>query len=377
MRGPVTYSFEALQRLKTAGSAPRAALDALRIEAEKILTGPTLCVTKQKIPAASGDPHDYMSVGRYWWPNPETPDGLPYVNRDGIVNPDTQDENLFDGLAYRVHVLSLAAFYFEDQSYSDYAARQLYDWFLNPETYMNPTARYAQAIPGISDGRCCGLIDFAISYRVYDSIGILEEMGCLPEAMVSGIRNWYVKLTDWMLTHENGLEEDNMPNNHGVWYDAQLMAAAVFTDRPQLAKKICQTAYARRLKVHIKPDGSQPKELARTKGMNYSLYNLEAFMLIAMLAERIGDNRYWEPDPDRNVCILKSAVDYLYPYVKKPERFPYQELEPQNAIPRTAQMLLRLDAHFGGQGYREKAAELMGDTMRWRLEPVGSWGRDC
>ena len=376
MRGPITYSFRSLIKLKNTGAVPGAALDALREEADKIMTRHTLCVTMQKIPAASGDPHDYMSVGRYWWPNPETSDGLPYINRDGVVNPDTQDENLFDRLAHRIHVLALAAFYFEDRAYSDYAARQLYDWFLNPETYMNPTARYAQAIPGISDGRGCGLIDFAVSYWVFDSIGILEEMGCLPEATASGIREWYVKLTDWMLTHENGLEEDNMLNNHGIWYDAQILAAAVFTDRPQLAKKICTTAYTRRLRAQIEPDGSQPKELARTKGMNYSLYNLEALMLIAVLAERMGYTQYWEPDPDRGVCILKSAVDFLYPYVKEPKRFPYQELEPQNAAPRIAQMLLRLDGYFGGQGYGEKAAELMDDAMRWRMEPIEIWGAD-
>ena len=37
---------------------------------------------------ASGDKHDYMSQARYFWPDPAKPDGLPYINRDGISNPE-------------------------------------------------------------------------------------------------------------------------------------------------------------------------------------------------------------------------------------------------------------------------------------------------
>lgn len=36
----------------------------------------------------SGVRHDYMSIGPYWWPNPASADGLPYVRRDGEVNPE-------------------------------------------------------------------------------------------------------------------------------------------------------------------------------------------------------------------------------------------------------------------------------------------------
>jgi hypothetical protein len=36
----------------------------------------------------SGSKNDYMSMGPYWWPDPEKPDGLPYIRRDGEVNPE-------------------------------------------------------------------------------------------------------------------------------------------------------------------------------------------------------------------------------------------------------------------------------------------------
>ena len=37
----------------------------------------------------SGDKHDYMSLAPYFWPNPDTKDGLPYIRKDGKTNPDS------------------------------------------------------------------------------------------------------------------------------------------------------------------------------------------------------------------------------------------------------------------------------------------------
>ena len=46
--------------------------------------GPWSVMDKQHVPP-SGDKHDYMSLGPYWWPDPDKPDGLPYIRRDGEV----------------------------------------------------------------------------------------------------------------------------------------------------------------------------------------------------------------------------------------------------------------------------------------------------
>ena len=39
---------------------------------------------KVQIPP-SGDKHDYMSQGPYWWPDTTKKDGKPYIRRDGYV----------------------------------------------------------------------------------------------------------------------------------------------------------------------------------------------------------------------------------------------------------------------------------------------------
>lgn len=57
-------------------------------KARAALKAPVLHITDVQSPRSTGGPHDYYSNGDYWWPNPDTPDGLPYIQRDGQTNPD-------------------------------------------------------------------------------------------------------------------------------------------------------------------------------------------------------------------------------------------------------------------------------------------------
>ncbi len=45
--------------------------------ADRALTSETLSVIQKESTPPSGDKHDYMSIAPYWWPNPNTPNGLP------------------------------------------------------------------------------------------------------------------------------------------------------------------------------------------------------------------------------------------------------------------------------------------------------------
>ena len=67
----------------TLAAAVRAAADRAMKE------GPFSVMDKPAAPP-SGDKHDYVSMGTYWWPNPKTPNGLPYIRRDGERNPEIE-----------------------------------------------------------------------------------------------------------------------------------------------------------------------------------------------------------------------------------------------------------------------------------------------
>ncbi len=359
----ITFSGELLLDMKKTVSSN--ALAALKARAEEQLASPSINVIARKMRAPTGNPHDYASIGSYWWPNPDTPDGLPYVRRDGEVTPLAKDEMTHRLMARKVLELTLAAFYLDDEKYARGAVKALYDWHLNPETYMTPHAEYAQSIPGICSGRGIGIIDFAYSYQIFDSVAILVWLGYIDEETVDGLKRWYKEFTDWMLTSENGLAEDAEPNNHGTFYDVQILAMAIFTGREALVKKICTTAYERRFRSQIEPDGKMPLELARTMAMHYSFCNIRGFSLIANMAESQGYDEFIKPDKERGICLLKSAIDYIYPYVIHPEEFPYAESFNNDVfptIPYFALMTLTWAAsHFPSDGYGEKI-KVLGET---------------
>ena len=48
-------------------------------DAENALKEGPYSVTHKERIAPSGDPHDYASYSRYWWPDPNKTDGLPYI----------------------------------------------------------------------------------------------------------------------------------------------------------------------------------------------------------------------------------------------------------------------------------------------------------
>src|SRR5262245_24519003 len=65
----------------------RDAYDDLLRDANVALTaGPFSVMQKKRMPP-SGDKHDYMSLAPYWWPDSTKPGGVPFIRRDGDVNP--------------------------------------------------------------------------------------------------------------------------------------------------------------------------------------------------------------------------------------------------------------------------------------------------
>src|SRR5687768_12412800 len=52
-------------------------------EARKALTSRVESIVSKQATPPSGDKHDYMSQAPYFWRNPNTATGFPYVRRDG------------------------------------------------------------------------------------------------------------------------------------------------------------------------------------------------------------------------------------------------------------------------------------------------------
>lgn len=113
--------------------------------------------------------------------------------------------------------LGLAYYFTGKAAYAQKAAELATAWFVTPKTKMNPNLAYAQAIPGIVDGRGIGIIDSRALIDVMDSIELIRPANTLSEENYQSIKSWYKEFNQWLLTSNNGFEESNWHNNHGTF----------------------------------------------------------------------------------------------------------------------------------------------------------------
>ncbi len=308
----------------------QALAELISIADKSLKNGPYSVVYKDKAPP-SGDKHDYMSVGPYWWPDTSKANGLPYIRKDGQVNPERyaiKDDEYQNAMSRDVYFLGLAWFYTGNEKYAAHAVELLRTWFLDPATRMNPNLNYAQAIPGITDGRGIGLIDTHNVTMLIDGVQLLKGSKSLSAETYKGIQEWYREFLQWMRTSPIGLDEADEMNNHGTWYDVQQVMIALFTGQRQLARQMLEEQTRKRIDLQLETDGRQPKELARTLSWNYSLFNLRAFFELALLAENVDVDLWNYESPGKK--SLKKAYTWLLPYATGKKDWDYQQIKPKH-----------------------------------------------
>ncbi|HZQ92418.1 MAG TPA: alginate lyase family protein [Terriglobales bacterium] len=341
----------------------------LRADAEKALQQPLMSVVDKSLTPPSGDKHDYMSMAPYWWPDPSKPDGLPYIRRDGETNPEIRkisDHDNFGRLVSATHTLALAYYLLGDERYAAHAAELLRAWFLTPATRMNPNLTYAQAIRGINDGRGIGLIETRGFPRIVDAVGMLAGSRSWTAADQRGMERWCAEFVKWLRESKNGKDEAAAKNNHGTWYDGQLVALALFTHQRAIARAVLNEVRSKRIAVQIEPDGRQPLELARTKSFGYSVFNLNALVQLARLGEGPGIDLWNARTADGR--SLRAALDFLIPFTSGDEKWPYEQIADFHAddiVP----ALLAAAVRYNDPRYTQAAARIDADAPR-SLEAV-------
>src|SRR5438876_5941116 len=77
-------------------------------DANQYLAETPITITASTSPRSAGGVHDFFSEGDYWWPDPQNPDG-PYIQLDGMSNPDNFVEHRRYLIRFSVQVPALAA----------------------------------------------------------------------------------------------------------------------------------------------------------------------------------------------------------------------------------------------------------------------------
>ncbi len=387
------------QRIQVKDPTVMPAFVALQRRADHALQTPLRSViNKSKVPP-SGSKNDYMSMGPYWWPNPATSNGLPYIQRDGQVNPETKGAALdASALGHMVDDsldLALAYRFTNDVRYATKAAAVIRTWFLTPETRMNPSLRFAQAIPGVVDGRGIGLIDTRYFVKVMDAMTLIGP--ALKSEELQGMRRWFADYAHWFKTSDLGHDEAATKNNHGLFYDMQMVALWLFLGETERARTMLFNVQTTRFAAQIDENGRMPLELERTRPYHYSVFALHAATQLArygqVLAAKSPSNESWPASDPRcksaqlfpqcpldlwNVVIdgksLRGAIDVIAQIVIDPSSWKYATaLEKTPILAPSLPVLLQAQQAYPSARYAPALAKLQTlspDNLAWLLYPL-------
>jgi len=320
-------------------------------EADRLLGIKNPTVIDKTIAPPTGDKHDYLSIGRYWWPDPNKSDGLPWIRKDGTTNPDTQteavDRKRLGLMIESSRVLSLAFYFSGKDVYARKAVSILKTWFIDEATRMNPHMEFGQSIPGYSEGRPYGMLDArAITFVVPDAISLLEDSQFWNSDLNSKMNSWFSAYLSWLTESDLGRQGFELENNHGSWYLVQVASLALYLENAMLVKEVVERAQTS-LDHQLDKYGGQTHELARTKSFFYSCFNLEALTHIATIGSKVGLDM-WNYKSKENKS-LSLAIDYLAPGIQgKPWQHPSQN---GPDISRLVPLLDKMSVHTKSEEY--------------------------
>jgi hypothetical protein len=293
-------------------------------------------VTASRAVRSAGGVHDFFSEGDYWWPDPRHVDS-PYIQRDGMTNPDNFVDHRRAMIRFSRVMGALASAYLinPDERYAEQAFRHARAWFMDVETLMSPHLKFAQAIKGRFTGRGIGIIDTIHLLEVARALQVLENSKSALKADYIIFRNWFADYLGWLTTHPYGLDESRALNNHGTCWTLQVAGFASFTGNDSLLQ-VCRERFQDiHLPGQMAADGSFPKEIARTKPYGYSLFNLDAMVMICQVLEnskrRVTSDKgggmrgdLWSVTIDGGRSIRKG-VDFLLPFVRDKKSWPFKQ----------------------------------------------------
>lgn len=312
--GPVTLDRSELdavkERVKQGDTLYTYAYRELVAEADSLLNVESYSVVRQGTTPPSGDNHDYMTLATYAWPNPETPDGLPYIIRDGQRNPevDNYDRAPIAHMSRNVFTLSLAYHFTDNTEYAEQAVRQIRTWFLNKETYMNPHLKYAQSIPGMRDGSSQGVVESREFIDVLDGVGLIYDSPFWSREDQIELQVWFHEYLNWLSHSRN---PNFFQNNIGTWFDAQILSFALYTEQNDRLKAYAAVYPKRRIDTQINQKGVQSLEISRAKAQHYTYFNMNALVKVARLSQKGGFN-LWKYNESSG--SMRNVLEFLKPF---------------------------------------------------------------
>ncbi|AJR04462.1 alginate lyase family protein [Siansivirga zeaxanthinifaciens] len=273
---------------------------------------------------SAGNKHDFYSEGDYWWPDPENPNG-PYIRKDGLSNPNnfTAHRESMIQLSQISGTLASAYIITNNEDYVEQLMPHLKAWFINNDTKMYPSLKYAQAIKGVVTGRGIGIIDTVHLMEVALAVKAIEKSKSVSKQDILKIKDWFKEYLNWLITDDFGKTERDNGNNHSVCWAMQVAVFAKLVGNQELLNVTKEFYKNTLLPNQMDFNGSFPLELARTKPYGYSIFNLDAMATLCQILSTNSENLFeFKTKEDKSLAL---GLKFLVPYIKNKKDWPYKK----------------------------------------------------
>ncbi|KIA95799.1 alginate lyase [Pedobacter kyungheensis] len=273
-----------------------------------------ITITTSSSPRSAGGKHDFFSEADYFWPDPQNPDG-PYINRDGMTNPDNFVAHRKAMIRFSKIIGALASAYkvTGDEKYVQQAVKHFQAWFINSATLMNPNLLFAQAVKGRFTGRNYGIIDTIHLMEVAQGALVMQKAKAFDPETAKGVKKWFSDYTLWLNTSKPGIQEKTVKNNHATCWAMQVASFAKLCGDESMLDSLRNSYKAILLPNQMGNDGRFPLEMARTKPYGYSIFNLDAMTMLCQILSTPKDNLWNFETADGK--SIKKGLTYLYPFI--------------------------------------------------------------
>ncbi len=289
-------------------------------------------INKTNLIVSGETKNDYISMAPYLWENSKNPNK--YIVKDGVDNPERLNNNTFDSVRLNKFImyldkLSIAYKLTGDTKYSNVASKLLKVWFIDPSTKMNPNMKYAEIFKTKS-----GKVIFTGSSMISSVplINVVNDLNLLGNSINSSesykLKSWFNKFSNWLLDANGGNIDKLRINNHGTWLDAELATFYDYAGNRKMAIDILKTVGPDAINPQIQSSGKIPSALVRTKSLDYTEYNLEAFITLANLGQKYGLN-IWDYKSE-NGGSIKKALNYVTNYLAGKTKWNYKNISGKN-----------------------------------------------
>lgn len=296
----------------------------------KVKNYPT--VTDKTILVSKGEnKHDFASMTPYLWSDPSSKSG--YIVKDGVDNPERLNSKKFDAVRLNkmvsdLNTLSIAYAITGNKAYAKQATNFLKVWFIDNQTKMNPNMKYAEIFVN-SKGETyfsgSSMISAIPFISVVNDIYLIENSKYLSSNDNKALKEWFGAFANWLLAQKPGGLDRLRIDNHGTWLQAELATFYEFAGQYDKALNALKAVGPDAIFPQIKKNGKIPSALIRTKSVAYTEFNLEAFITLATMGEKLGVPIWNYVSP--NGGSIKGGIDYLDKYLLGEESWPYQNIK--------------------------------------------------